>query len=1668
MRGDPGARRWPSPRGGRAQSAVAGTGNSSPTVGRQRTCHLAIEVGGDRRRNRPEAGPRRGIPKNPGARRSVGDLAGPQPVLLEPPVDLARREGAGPPVASTSTADALCAPAIRERVEPTFHVSRRRSGGRCHRAPVLSRLRVVRLWEGLARVVEPELLGEDPFAMTFEPGGYAEKAGNQYETEWFVLQLLRVLLGQLRSAQWEPPVQEADGDVVVELPDGTLELQQCRGSAGAPGKWRIAVLEKSRVLRQLESFLSKHPSHRFALVSPAPTEELGDLTQSARDSADPESYFSTQEGCGRHRCEALRGFCAALDLDPCKPEHRARAWDRLRRSRCSVQDRPGETLRTLAMSVVEGDPEIVIATLAEVARDRLRTRFYAETLWEVLERRGLRRAILRADPDLHKKIERLRGEFVRSVESQLAGGRLTSRAEAARAMDALLDVSRPRTVVIHGRAGTGKSVVLLEILQSLRDREIPHLVLRLDRQRPERSEDEWGRDLGLPSSPVRALRAIAGSRTAVLVLDQLDALRWTATGASRAWDICAGMIRAAHDIGSMRVLVACRSFDLETDPQVAAWKQAEHAVDIPIGEFRDSEVEEVVRRCGIRFDAVALGVRRALRLPLNLALWVKLAQSAPDRVHPTETPALVDQFIELTWKSVEKQLPGLSIEGVLAPILDYMDEHSTVHAPARHVADSTIRNALLSAGILNEGASGVVLAHQAYFECLSARRILDKLRKDQSGVRTWLGDRHRQSLFRREQLRSLLVRMRREEPADYANALQELIFCEGIRFHLRRVVLEVLREVDEPNGIEKDLVRRMMECPALRDHVLWEVAAGRQCWVAMLIEKRWVTGALRTSGDVATALALLRSVADELGDAIADCIEPLAADDDWARRAVQVLPFNPGKDTDRLFAFRSGLQERGFAPPYTDWKELAQQHPTRCIRLAAALLAWERKGPSAGAGHLARRGDSPWSDYELPFVESAASRDPRSAWDVFTAHARTLESQAELPEFVERVLVASGKRLAAEPADFLQEVAGLSGSIPSLPRVIAKCLVGAPLEASDLVIRWLIEDPVGHWRVGDLEEGKWSPARALLDRFCAHCSEGAMKEFERSVLTCGRLPRRGRASPRQWFVEAQFALLSAVPPTRLSAEARGRLGVLVERYREQAGRILGPRKRPEVSRVTSPIGPERLLRLSDVAWRRLMRKRNLPRESDPRPGDGRGWVESSVAQFAADVRSMARRQPERFARLALELPADVCEEFASAILDGLSQEAPPDGLAAAESAAWRRADADLACRVATHLSSSGTESVFRSLCRVVESIPAAMWSESVVDRIAHAAMHHIDPRLGDPPPQMSPQRDDDGLYAIETHAINCTRGIAAGALAALLEADASRLPRIAPAIWSLALDPHAAVRVAGVRAIAAMVRVEPEAGLDLFVRCAESGDERIPCTHVAQHAINFLRARHLPRLAPLFARMRLSALSSVALAGSAHSTAAWFETGELWEEVDACLHGTAAQRRGVAEVAAHWVRYPEHRASCFRVLKALLDDADEGVRSAISSVFQSQGALEWSECATFALRYVRSPAFRESPMWLLHSLEQHTGSLLPIADVVLEVCGVFSTELGEASRDFSTTLAADARSVPRVLLRLLEESDKLDVPSERLSVMGRCLDALDGLLEARVSWAATVFEELRP
>lgn len=1530
-----------------------------------------------------------------------------------------------------------------------------------------------------------------------EAGGYAAKIGTRYEDLWALRQLFRLLSEEVHSVLREGVGEDEPGsDLWITLPDGARECQQCKSENGAQPHWRMGDLAARGVLQYLRTQLERSPEHRFRFISAVHAPSLKDLARAARDSRDPGSFFKHQVTSSKERGKAFETFCQALELEPNDEIDLIRAHDLLRRTEVELfQDTAEEMrdLRELARRWVIGDPDKILSALEPWLRTELRRPIGVQNVADFLRSRGFNLQTLAGDSRLRPKIEALQRSFSDSLKPLLAGDQLVPRPETQEVKGELLADGGARVIVVHGVAGTGKSGVGYELAEELSILGIPFLPLRLDRKLPRGSARKFGEDLDLPASPAHCLRAVSGEGRAVLLLDQLDALRWTGAHSSDAWEVCRELIEETLGISEkIRVVLFCRTFDLEHDPQISAWqRQTGRIRRVAVGQLPAASVREVVDRVGGSFESLSPASRSLLRQVSHLKMWVDIFKSTHS-ASQAETPlALLRQFWRTRYDDLRKRrISRADADRILDGLVRFMDEQATLAAPESRARWSREEEeAFRSLQILQVDNGLVTFCHQSYLDYLLAERLILEIEQGKRTVRLWLGGRTRQSLFQRERLRLILGYLRDENPAEYLTTLQDLLSADEVRFHLQLLAFQFLGQLPDPWEQELALLLRLLEEPRWRLHVLAEIiGSGSSGWLERLDDSGHLKVWLEQDNELRNpVLHLLRRFAETVGDRVAQLLEPWEGNGEaWARECIWVLGQSPEKDSERLFELRLRLVRKGVYE-YTRWRALAEADLRRTAVLLSSLIEYEVHARDKDETKTFGRRDRDWHDLGQVPLENQQTETLVFAWQTllralgrfFTFNHDgdgsddTLEpllfdelSWDAVLNFTRNI---AGEILRRDWRRFRLLLEEDQASRVCFLAMEALCQGPTDSDFADWGVSWLLEDPKRLPFRRSYDHRPWGIAANLVAHLSSFCSEKCFRTLE-SFLLDFHEPRLlihyryrrevtaqiGLTLP-SWAGATPYHLLPHLNAKRRSPQAERRIQELkrkfdqaLERYPlmfQGVGGIGGS--------VGSPISQWDILRkISDKSWRGIIKNKDIQRRSMAWRSSRPGYIEeASVSTFSSDLRAITKEQPERFARLALSFPGNVDRLFLLAVLEGLASKGPPQSLLTQEGRDhWQPASHATLEELLLLPRVQELPDYALRVCRILENYSHVHWSPEVLQVLVWTARQHPDP---------DPLDETSATQNLEIQAVECTRGVAGHTVAGLLFSQPGMVDDLVPAIESLVNDPHPAVRIAAVAACLPVLRIDDQRAVGWFLKACE-GQESALSSNAVHQFLRYSLHSHCADLAPLIERMIESDLPEVSRAGAVWATAAHLQWGKLSNLFERCLPGSPAHRLGVARVTVEFFREQLEVVRTKNLLESLAEDPAPEVQEEIAQVFRKKEVLQrFQPTDPFLASFAGSRAFQAHPSYLLYALEPHA-SLLPFAPCILRVGRTFAGELAEAAGDIRTGIAGDVHTLVPILLRLYEQSSK----AGNEEVHQACLDVWDQLLERRIVQAVQLTQGL--
>lgn len=1526
--------------------------------------------------------------------------------------------------------------------------------------------------------------------MASEPGGVASKLGGLYERQYAAEQILRLARGRLRRVRWEVVTTEAGGaDVECEDADGTVDKVQLKRQNGDGGKWTIAALDSEGVLSAAADWLDKHPANSFTFVSSDPALQIKDICdQLRRYDGEASLFFKERAGASQERAHSCRDLLSRWRLDAGDSEQAERALSRLKRMRFVTDDRgrdKEERLLDEAELTFGGDRRDVVDRLATFLEDRLTQNVFLNDVIAYMAERGSRLRDPGGDPTLPVALHRLREEFARRLSAQLAGGVFLERPEVAQIVSEINSSTPPALIIVHGAPGSGKSGVLLGVFNELSSR-TPILPISLTSHPPEANLVEYGRSLGLGVTPAVALRAAAGDRRAVMMVDQLDALRMTSAASQTMW--LRGQEILSHALANRQILiVACRTFDLENDPLIRKWKEqvsavsANSVVEFKIGTLNRTQVESLLKDKGADFGALSPRLQKLICQPILLDLWLRLAargQAKQDSVN--ETGLLSDLISTLRQEAVrERNIPEKDVNSLLSTVRQYMEDHGASSMPvARLEPQDLARRAVCAVGLLVEDGKTVRFPHQIYLDHLVAKNVYLQAGGSPASVAAWL--KQDQSLSRREQLRQLLVMLHDESPQDAAKVMESILLDDRVRFHLKQVTLGVLRNVERVGREQAELVARLAAKSDWREHVRMRLLWSGPHWFDAFNELGLWAQCLKTNVPFERheALRLLGSVVVARPREVDALLELIQSDPTAIGDIEEVVPFDPCNDSPFLARFREQAVRNGkwtVKDLYLD--RLAEHDPHRSVVLLEAtirsqLRAWLIGGRGAG-GELLREA------FLERHVRSAVRIAAASAWPRFFRLVRLLQrlktayrrqTRAGNSEYYGRMsAVDNAAELVVDLAG--EAIAGIADKdLQSFARIIesysgtSEKLVGAallrglarsPSTAATLAITWMSENEQQlATRIG-YERDRHSLALDVIRAHSGACSVTAISAIERRLMTYFPEAEKdqyryllgefrwghwwyGRGKNRKPSINpcgrAQHLLLGAVPRERLSQQGLERLALWNAKF---GGPAVEQFMIVELSSRGSPIPEDRASAIPDRHWYRLVN------------WDWTPWIKRQAADerteydhqaVSATFELAAKKDPPRFIALAAYFPDGAEAIYLARLWSVIADNATNiSDVRMDDLHALLKKTLDVADGYA-----------MRQACWAIAKHSNLGWGEEAW-KVLEAAGKDPDPDTGKY--AVSSIRPEGDQPDLESSGINCVRGVVAHCLAALLFQRPDRLARLTPLIEHLLRDPHVAVRMQAADLINAVGSIDVKRTLSLLFTLVNHPDDRLFAGHAFNRVLQYARWNHSGELGGIFARMARSAIPKVARRGARWVGAEYMQMGHQPELYRECILGSVEQRIGIAQVLCQLVGDERSNESVVRsALAEMFNDPDERVRSASANLFSGEEFIKAKGAPELAAQLAQSHALLSGAERFLHSLDEHCADVFQYRESILAAAERFGGDLAAASRDFSRRLGLTGRELASLLLRLYDRAQK----EGDSQLAGQCLDAWDLMIRNRV------------
>jgi len=379
--------------------------------------------------------------------------------------------------------------------------------------------------------------------------------------------------------------------------------------------------------------------------------------------------------------------------------------------------------------------------------------------------------------------------------------------------------------LILGKPGTGKSAILALLGQRLIDKSVPVLAIKADMLPPWiKGLDDLKTHLHLPVSVLKCLGIVSRSEPAVLIVDQLDAISEFVDRNSERLNLLLDLIQVASMIDKLHIVSSCRWFEYQHDIRLTTIEAERISLDPPSWE----DVKEVLKEAGFPEEHWSNEARNLLSVPLHLKILLDLKSRDQDAIVPTSLQGLLENIWQQRVVSGESGSDKLKFIDILCK---RMSEEEEIWVP-RSLADDYIHifEELQQGNILQMDPFGLKIGfvHQTYFDFARARSFA----RGQEMLSEYVIQRQ-DGLFIRPVLLNTLDYLREASPAVYENEIKSLWDKEGLRSHLRNLLVEYFGSVERPNDTEITCLLPMLKEPE-KGYKALSAMAGSHGWFSII------------------------------------------------------------------------------------------------------------------------------------------------------------------------------------------------------------------------------------------------------------------------------------------------------------------------------------------------------------------------------------------------------------------------------------------------------------------------------------------------------------------------------------------------------------------------------------------------------------------------------------------------------------------------------------------------------------------------------------------------------------------------------------------------------------------------------------------------------------------
>lgn len=1253
--------------------------------------------------------------------------------------------------------------------------------------------------------------------MSLEPGGRADKYGNKYENRYLAKLLIRLIRGDLTSIVVEPLGPNHDSvEYITEQKDGTTKHYQCKASNGTSKYWSYSDLAAYDVFTRARDIINQSSKNLYYFISPLPYGELSELCKRSRTNQNAQEFTNfqlTNKDIRAYYDDIAKNL--GLNKDSSIDQETLRIFF----SKCyfelySAGAQSQEDLEEIISVTLTGNQATIRNLLENYATDKdcLGTKIIAPDLIAYLSEKGFFLRNYKCSENVNQRINTINTDYYGvypAVNDQLFHRSATE--------NILQHLKNGKSVIVHGKAGSGKSGCLQEVREFLEKESIPYISIKLDTKPPQGSADEYGKTLGLPESPIASLATLAAGKPAVLILDQLDALRWTNSHSSDALSVCKELITQCRAIntledGHLSIIFASRTFDLENDSGLQSLFASKAENDqsmwdkVNVGLLTSDELSAII---GPRYNQFSNRMKKLLLTPSSLYVWSKL-----DDETKNHDIASVQVLMETWWKQILRQCQNACVEEINIinckdKLVKMMDDGARFALPLMIFSDFDREiDALVSSGLLNKNKKLLSFSHQSFLDYFITKESLKRVFMGED-ITDIIWKYNEQTPFVRYRLLALLQAVVDTDINMFLLQASNILESSQVRYYFKCTVFEIIGQIQDPDESIYEFIDTYYSKDDWKEYIRQVVLLHHPQYIKRIpvfSKNEWFND---------EDLELLRSVVDNEPDFVAVTLAPFVTEEnkEQNRKIWSTIYHDVSLDSDSLFTLRKKLfklnpdlfnHSRAFI-------DLINQKSIRVIDLINMVLnSWPIfKGENIYLGNpkeiqaftainskelitqLIPKVLILTKEFSIKWPNTFITSDFRE----WTHYEYNNSAVRKIIELIKDAL----KVAASDSPDFVVQFIGTIDKSQSAiaQELIMHAFTNLPTPYADTVLNWILEDFNKRIFVYTANPDDYlSYAKDILKKFSPCCSNDVLQKIERKIYSWSEHPsemisqlqrrintnkcKKGRYVYNSYWGHMQKALFPYLDGTRKAKYIHELENVLNRNKWINLNHFYSGFSFESFGPVASPID-HCLDSISDITWLHIIKTPNNKMKGIGKKNNEL-YVEANHDSFSNSMAMQTKKQPARFVKLALRIPKGSYNGYIYKLFYALADIGDP-------------IEQDLINQLIIQSLASKDRSITLSILHYIRKMSNLTWPKEILDLIKQLA-DNTDPSPNEFLNTDKPTDEDTSFTSIYNKSLNCIRGCVVHTVAALLWSHKDLFSYFRSTCEQLICDSNAAVRLA--------------------------------------------------------------------------------------------------------------------------------------------------------------------------------------------------------------------------------------------------------------------------------